>query len=251
VTLELIKSEIVTKHLDTNFQIIQADGDGGDSLNRMGVYGACWGFITGESDDIFEKGLHYNAQGLPPGRYCRNPDPAKWYSNMNNVTRDQMLPLESAWAILGMKDRARTHFKARAARLMLHFSHENDGKDAGPLKRKFPDVPTPTELGLIIRAGRFYYLKWFLYMFDLFLILDVLVFRKLTERNRWDFDNQLLPVVLASLRVYPTGLSEFAALMYAGTDARERLRHYHSLEKNGIPPLGELMVKAFLRMRWL
>ena len=161
------------------------------------------------------------------------------------MTGDQMLPLLSALALGGYVRVAREHIKLRAQRLFLHFSTENDGKDAGPLKTKLPDPPRPKELSLLIRAGGYTYLYPLLYLFDLVLIADVLVVRRWSERNKWDFDNQLLPVVLASVRVMPTFISRLAGKLYTKTDAPDRLLNYHSAKHNGIEPLGRLMVEAF------
>ena len=233
---------------------MQADGDGGDSLNRLGCALSC-----SINDELLSKvllGLYNNTvlgeeqTGEARGRYCRNPAPGRWYSNYNNTTRDQMLPVEAGWAINSMTRAARMHFALRLKRGMLHFSSENDGYDSGlPAYKKFPDVPTPVELGVIIRAGHFQLLRPLLYILDLFLILDVAVIRKLTERNLYDTDNQLLPCVIAGVKKFPTFLSRLAAKIYSKTDAPARLRAYHGPDNNGIVPLGEIMCKAFEKLK--
>lgn len=241
------------KYLDKNQHVVQADGDGGDSLNRLGCVDSCIYFLR-------NKKLYFNGSfllnALPfnskiPGRFCRNPDESRWYSNPNNVTRDQMLPLESALAIGGLTQLARTHAALRAKRWFFHFSEENDGKDAGPTVRKLPDPPSPSELGLLIRACDNKSLKAALWFFDLFLLFDVLVTRKLTDRNRYDMDNQLLPVVLASVSVMPTWISKLSARIYSKTDADQRLLAYHAEGpgKNGIEPLGKIMAETFKTLK--
>lgn len=243
-------NDIVEGYIDNWHQIVQADGDGGDSLNRIGCFESACAVLPLEPGDrlMSNQMLHWAhlgiEQGIEPGRYRRHPDQDKWSSNINNVTRDQMQPLEAAWALTGNVAHARRHMALRLKRGMLHFSHENDGLDAGPLKTKMPDLPTGVELGIIIRAVQFKFLFPLLYFFDLFLLLDVLFFRR-TDRNIWDMDNQLLPAVLASVKVQPTFISLLAAKEYARTDAAARLTNYYSLVHNGIPPLGQLMVAAF------
>lgn len=230
-----------SKYIDSNLQIVQADGDGGDSLNRIGCYGVC-----SQNYTLADEMLASNSAHLPPGRYCRNPKPGAWFSNPNNVTRDQMLPVEAYWAVSGNIAAARQHLKLRLKRALLHFSHENDGYDSGlPLVRKMPDVPSPVEICVILRAASIF--KPLLHILDIALIIDVTIMRNLNERNKYDLDNQLLPCILACKEIYPTYLSKLAAKLYSKTDAASRLKDYHAEGpgKNGIKPLGDIMARAF------
>lgn len=224
--------------------------DGGDGLNRIGAAYACMGALGAELDDVnlplaegLKNILRHNSVDLPDGRYRRHPDPKRWYYNENNVTRDQMVTVESAWATCATPDLARTHMKLRLKRCLFHFSSENDGMDAGPLIKKFPDPPSLSELGTIIRACRLWYLYPLLPVLDVQLLIDIAWGRSLNERNLWDSDNQLLPQMAAALKVYPTPTSLWARHIYAKTDARDRLINLHV--KSDFPALGELMAYTF------
>jgi hypothetical protein len=157
-----------------------------------------------------------------------------------------MTNAEAAMALNGQTDLARAHFWKRACRLFFHFSTQNDGADGGPLKHKLPDLPSPDEIGNLIRATRYKLLYFMLPLTDLWLLGMVKFGRSLNERSLYDADNQLLPTVLAALE-QPTFITERVRRAYAVTDAADRLRAYYAegTDKNGIVPLGEIAVLAF------
>lgn len=237
-------AEIVSHYMDSHFHVVQKDADGGDSTHNTGATDACLASL-GIENPFFQPAMEVNEVD---GRYCRNPSPGRWYSNYNNQTRDAMINLEAAWALRKDTARARRHFGKRIKRAMFHFSDENDGYDSGlPLYRKFPDPPTPVELATIIRAGRYWALTPLLLIFDLFLILDCAIFRRINERALYDSDAKLLPCMLAALAVYPTPLVHIAKWFYARSNAIECLLAYYGEAegRNGIAPLGELMAGTF------
>ena len=245
--------------------ITQADGDKGDTLNRLGVYYSALYALGALRDDRAQPlsvGLirsYFSLQAGPTiiefGRFRRGNSANRWFNNPNNVTRDQMVPVEASMALSRDTELARAHFWKRAKRLFFHFSTQNDGQDAGPLKYKLPDLCTPSEFGTLIRATRYKLLYFLLPVTDLFLWLDVKYSRSVSERSLYDADNQLLPQVLAALD-QPTFVTEFVRRTYAQTDAATRLRSYYSESeyadspgkyRNGIEPLGELAALAFER----
>ncbi len=233
--------------------VSQADTDQGDTLNRTGVYYACLAALGLQDDKARSaaEGLRQDLEllaGSEPGRFRRGNDEARWFYNENNVTRDQMIPVQAAMALAGLTDLARTHFKLRARRLFFHFSSQNDGADAGPLIHKTPDIPSPDEFGSLIRATRYKLLYFLLPLCDLWLLLMVKYGRSQSKRSLWDSDNQLVPTVLAALD-QPTFVTKYVRRAYAQTDAAYHLRYYNSEANgaNGIEPLGELCVLAFER----
>ncbi|MEZ0209210.1 MAG: hypothetical protein ACAH17_03495 [Candidatus Paceibacterota bacterium] len=250
--------ELISKIADYRVRgvISQRDRDQGDSLNRTGVYYSClaalgWDYVIGDFHEGSHVGLSVDLdklRGSVAGRYRRGNDSTRWFYNENNVTRDQMTTVEAAMALNGLKAQARAHFKLRLRRLFFHFSTQNDGADAGPLKHKLPDLPTPDEMGNLIRATRYKFLYFLLPLTDLWLLMMVKYGRRLSERSLYDSDNQLLPTVLAALD-QPTFVTEYVRRAYATTDAAARLRRYYSEagDYNGIEPLGELCVLAFER----
>jgi len=241
--------------------ISQRDEDQGDSLNRMGVYYSVLAALNVNRDDESNTligglyGAEFSLRGSEFGRYRRGNDKSRWFYNENNVTRDQMVTVEAAMALVADREAARAHFWLRAKRAFLHFSTQNDGADAGPLKFKLPDICTPSEFGTLIRATKYKFLYFLLPLTDLALLIDVKFSRSLNERALYDADNQLLPQVLAALNE-PTFVTEYVRRAYAQTDAASRLRSYYSEAeyadspgkfKNGIEPLGELAALAFER----
>ena len=229
----------IKNYRDAYQMIAQRDMDGGDSANRIGVYYTCLAALNAPTDDMgmnvrvgFQITTSRLTKGLEYGRFRRHPDHTRWYYNENNTTRDQMAPLEAAMALNKDTKLARAHFWKRAKRLFFHFSTQNDGADAGPLKHKLPDPPTFSELGTLIRATRYKALYFLLPLTDLNLLIDVKFGRSLNERAIWDTDNQLLPQILAMLN-QPTFLSETVRRAYAQTDAAARLRNYYR-ESNGM-----------------
>lgn len=240
----------ILRYVDPYAHIVQKDGDGGDSLNRLGIYETCLKYLQAvhfekykDAADFFEEAMEKNSPWL--GRYCRHPAPGRWFSNVDNTTRDQMITIECAWVLNGKPDWE--HLKLRLKRGLFHFSDENDGYDSGlPLVRKFPDPTSPVELAILIRAFRLWPLYPLLYLFDLFLILEVALIRNL-KINHWDFDVKLVPCVIACAHRWPTIFSHIAAALYRRTNADERIRYYfrETDGNNGIRPLGEIEVLAW------
>lgn len=238
-------AELKLKYVDDYGQIVQKDRDGGDSLNRIGTYGA----LTGDSEFVTDV-LKQNSAHLPEGRYCRNPTPTHWYNNMDNVTRDQMIMVESAWAVCESEElvkMARTHMKLRLKRFLFHFSSKDGGgPDGGPLVKKFPDAPAPEEFGIIIRACRLPLLYPLLLVFDLFFLGAVLL-RNANRQNRWDADTKIVPMIRAANARYPTPIARLARWLYGATDAPAHIEAYYGETNgnNGIAPLGRIMIDCF------
>lgn len=252
------------KKYRTDGQIVQRDRDKGDSLNRVGVYYSTLLALGATIDDQGiappESGLVATlmnmTEGLPFGRFRRGLSATeRWFNNPDNVTRDQMVPIEAALALANKRHLARAHFWLRARRFFFHFSTQDGGADGGPLRYKLPDVCTPSEFGTLVRATRYRWLYFVLPFTDLFLLLDVYLARSLNPRSLYDADNQLLPQVLAAIQ-QPTFVTEFVRRAYAQTDAVTRLQDYYAETEfqdylghyqNGIVPLGELTALAFER----
>src|SRR5437868_12480104 len=95
-------------YIDSYAVIVQKDMDGGDSLHREGMYA----FGKKLSEKIrYEPDTHQvyvekkllrrpaaeddimNQFEVEPGIYVRHPDRAKWYSNLDTTSRDQLLPV--------------------------------------------------------------------------------------------------------------------------------------------------------------
>lgn len=229
--------------------IVQKDGDGGDTLNRIAHYYGALKILNAQVDDAgnatdvgFYNDLLVIRRGIPNGRFRRHPDTTRWFSNINNVTRDQMGPTEATMVLFDHTGLLKEHLRLRVKRGLLHFSSENDGQDAGPLIHKFPDLPSPQELAVIIRGLRL----WFLY--PLLLLLDLALFDAVFKDIREG--QPILNMAVSKMR-YRTPFSMLAiAALKRKKSAPQEIRDYHSEApgNNGIEPLGELMVLALERL---
>lgn len=250
----MISKELRTRlkfHRNENFLPTQADGDMGDTANRIGALYSCLAALNEPYDDMYtetsaglRETLIFLTWGLFPGRYRRGYAPGRWFNNPDNMTRDQMVPLECAMALTKNFKIARKHLAKRLMRCLFHFSTQNDGDDAGPLKYKFPDPPTFTELAVLVRACNFWLLYPLLMILDLFVLIDVLLSFKFASK---DSDNTLLPQLLTCTLKMPTPVAWLIRHFYAKRDVVDKLKVYHAEGPglNGFEALGELMVLAY------
>jgi len=149
-------------YVDAYALIVQQDGDGGDTLQREGMY-------------AFGKWLRYNSRTntvvinepperrdpkkvmdkmeIKPGIYVRHPDPTKWYSNPKTTSRDQLVPVLAYCAAYEDYPRLWRLFKATAKRGMFSQNIKRAGE--GHREFKVPDTWIG-HLSLFIRAGGWY-----------------------------------------------------------------------------------------------
>jgi len=244
---ELIQQ--MAKYRDQHGVIVQANGDGGDSCNRLAHYYAALEILGAPQDDLNRPpydGFHISLARLtallPFGRFRRNPDSSKWYNDPDNVTRDQMSPMIAAMALLGTDRTLAAHVKRRLKRCMLHFStHDQVEGQPGKVKLKLPDLPSPQELASIVRGLSVTWLYWTLPLLDALLLWEVK--RCNADRIR---EGQVLLHLAVALKLQPSNSARKAAelLEKKQEDLTIGLRRYYSedISRNGIRPLGELMV---------
>lgn len=248
---------------DSKFGLItQKDGDPGDCLQRTSSYYLLLNELGIRNDDRgisrflgFKRDLDKLYWGF--GRYLRHPGGEynsekkryiRWFANPNNVPRDQMVVTQAALVSYDMKDDMWAIIKARAKNFFLHFNSESYD-DQEEVRVKFPDIPAPIEFAQYIRGMEAWYLYPALLVLDLQLLSD-LYFRQMNERNLYDSDNMMLPVILSCLHRYTTPWGLLAKYLYSKTDAVARLRAYHSESdgKNGIEELGIIYEQAFNKL---
>jgi len=214
--------------IDNYGLIVQADGDQGDSAQRVGM----WLFVD-QSNTIINyvslKHLH-NDQGL----WFRHPN----YPDTSDCSRDQMDPIIMTLGAYESKSLLKLTFKAHAKRL---FFYQN--KDV-------PMIVTPC---LYIRAFKAWYLYPILCVLDIgFMFAWV---ENLFRRNPDDVDdnNNIMRMTQAA-QVMPTPLSWLGRKLYAKT-RRPNLGNtvkgeknavmgalvwYHRPESGGNPAIAEL-----------
>lgn len=228
--------------------IVQKDGDGGDTCNRLGLFYSALTVLV-ETDDLGlppSVGLFADRAiltgNLPNGRYCRHPDKTKWYSNPNNVTRDQMAPMECALALNGQRAALKAHVALRAKRGMLHFSTQ-DQVEGHPnaVQYKLPDLCSPQELAVIIRGMGWKWLRPLLVLLDLFLLRELY----LVEDAR---DGQIVINTAVAKQLSPTFVSKWCVQEVKRKQVllTQTLTDYYSEAngKNGIEDLGKLLCKV-------
>ena len=243
----MIETKSISKYRDRFGVIVQRDGDGGDTCNRIGMLYGCLSILQAPDDmnrppeDGFCITEARLAATLPTGRYRRHPDSSKWYSNINNVTRDQMSPMICAMVLNGTTTLLIWHFKARLKRGLLHFSTQDQVEGTpGKVRYKLPDLPSPMELAAFIRG--------FGKGLCLLPLLDRALLYEAKKANAENIREGQLILHLAVSKLYPTAASK-KALELVKTKVSELaigIRNYHSEAPghNGIEPLGEITVAA-------
>lgn len=221
--------------------LAQADGDTGDSSQRVGTFWVLMTILGIEMKPMYE--LSIKAHEIVGGRYRRSPISSFWGFDPTNFSRDQHSILNLAFASVGDKKRLLESYKQIALRAGFHQNFLRGTDD--PEKRwKFPDFCTPNQLAVFVRGMDCWILYPFLLIIDLFFFPDF-VFRKL---NKWDSDNMLAQQIMFASWKMPTPWSRLVFHLYDRTDFRGRLFLYHG-KGNGIKPLHDLFVSAYDALR--
>jgi len=134
-------------YIDKFGMIVTKEGDGGDSCAHgcAIAYGA---LRTGTKEKVF---INVDALHKAPGRFVRHPDPDKWYSDLDRMSRDQLSPLLALLGLIGTKDSRKVLwqiFKAHAKRLFLFSwnTRRNDPTPENHGKARYPDDPGVKQL---------------------------------------------------------------------------------------------------------
>jgi hypothetical protein len=260
-------------YVDAYALIVQQDGDGGDSLQREGMY-------------AFGKWLRYNQKAnilivaeppehqdpkrvmdkfeVAPGIFVRHPDPNKWYSNPATTSRDQLVPVIAYCAAYADHARLWRLFKATVKRGLFAQNTRHAGAHAHA--SKIPDTMIG-HLGLFIRAGGY----WTAPLYPLLFITDTvnligtllaavpLHWEESHLRLRWreprdvDDNNAVIAHLLAA-HFKPTPISWLNRQVYASLRPTNNgnlvlgetnavmgaLAWYHRSEAGGNPEIAEL-----------
>lgn len=275
--MSIVTNEMIDLILDLNKNytdsyglITHKDGDSGDGLQRNATYHILKKLLTNDyyGLDIEAYRTSMDKFEVSPGIYVRHPDTSKWYSNPNNCSRDQI-----SIALLAMcmfNDTARVNrFVLALIKRFGFFQNHHMGTgvqtieevEASTSKKiilfrdlyikikqkviqyRIPDVPTPSVITSILRSYRSYFFYPTILVLDLFLLLDVLVFRK---NNTWDVDNMLAANILVANEVMKTPISMLAKYLYKKTDYKQRIYDYFTLHGTTdlCKPLGMLYTRV-------
>ena len=220
--------EYVQPYRDSFGLIAQGEGDGrdgGDSAHRTGVFylGLYLLFkdnkvVVKQIEQDFKKDL--NKITIGPGKFVRHPDPAKWYSNPENFTRDQTTPLIIA---LGFFDDVENR---KIIRQNLQNIFDNSSFYPNRLKnwtneeKVFPfdynDPAGPSDYGMFVRALKKENYKPLLWFSDIQLVGDSLlrVFFSYFNNKSTSNDLNYSLILLQAQRTYPTWWSDIATYIY-------------------------------------
>lgn len=146
-----------------------------------------------------------------PGRYCRHPDPNKWYSNPDTLSRDQLTPLLALIGLLKIKTRRWNLFKQHIKRLLLFAWNTRKNGQINP-PWKVPDLCGPDIWGMWIRAFRFWPLYPVLLVSDFQTLIGSFIYRLKLSSNTIQMNHII--VVDYSNRIMPTPLSYLSKIVY-------------------------------------
>lgn len=222
-------------YVDAYSVIVQKDFDGGDSLQREGMY-------------AFGKKLRYDSTDnkvyltppasrriasvdimdtfeVQPGIYVRHPDTTMWYSNPDTTSRDQLLPVIAYCAAYEDYPRLARLFKATLKRGFFAQNTLRIGEDE--TDRKIPD-PMLLNAAQFIRAGGWWTAPLYplLFVFDSYELVGTLLsalplhfkddhlIPRLKNDNDVD-DNNIVIQHLMAAAYKPTPISELNRYLYA------------------------------------
>jgi hypothetical protein len=263
-------------YIDAYQLIVQKDMDGGDTLQREGMYAFGKSLLYDmKSNTVFvEQGMPprpspeqiMNTLEVEPGIYIRHPDPKKWYSNPLTTSRDQLIPVIAYCAAHEDYARLWRLFTATLSRGMFaqNFLRIGDGE----YDLKIPD-PMPLTIALFIRAGGW----WTIPLYPVLIVTDGIelmntLFTALPLHWKDDHliprlrspddvdDNNAIIQHLMAIKFKPTPVSELNRYVYSVTRAVNdgniklgeknpvmgamRWYHHNEFGAHGNPDMAEL-----------
>ncbi|MEK7355857.1 MAG: hypothetical protein AAB250_05380, partial [Bdellovibrionota bacterium] len=224
-------------HTDHHGLIVQADGDGGDTAQRTGMY-----YYVHHDPEKFTQAL--DQLEVAPGIYVRHPNQDDFRSDPRRFSRDLQRPLVIALGRYGMHDRLARMAKEHAFRLG---------------KYQNLDYISPVGFGEYVRAFDSKSLYPLLMVSDIFLFLGSiqLVITASFNPDEVDDNNHVMTLMQAQ-DVMPTPFGALAMKTYLWLRPRNlgnsvfglddpvqgALAWYHRAETGGNPGLGDAVYQA-------
>lgn len=268
-------------YIDSYAIIVQKDMDGGDSLQREGMYAfGKWlrkkddyTFIIEEIPEREDPKKIIEKFEVEPGIYIRHPDKAKWYSNPWTTSRDQIIPVLAYCAAYEDYDRLWRLSKASMKRFFFAQNFYENGDNKVAKGQKVPDTYL-AHLNLFIRAGGYYTAPLYplLFFFDALDTIGIIIgdFPILWSESKKRFrakslddvdDNNQIIALLMSYHFKPTPISAFNRWLYTKTrninhgntkmgeknTVMGSLVWYHRKEANANPEIAELYRPIILK----
>lgn len=224
-------------HTDQYGFVVQADGDGGDTAQRTGMF-----YYVHRDVEGFSRAL--DQLEVAPGIYVRHPYQGDFRSDPRRFSRDQQRPLVIALGRYGMKDRLLRMAKQHALRLG---------------KYQNLDFISPVGFGEYVRAFDTKALYPTLLVSDFFLFIGSihLVVTANFDPDEVDDNNHVMTLMQAQ-DVMPTPFGALAMMTYLkfrpmnlgntvfGIEdpVQGALAWYHRAETGGNPALGDAVYQA-------
>lgn len=194
--------ELYPEWFDKYGLIVQSDGDGGDSAQRLGFYYTA-AFLHHPNGSRYQDNRWKLMRALDtievkPGTYIRNP--VRW-NDPGDFSRDQQTPLVIAMGFFKMDRRL---FRMAKEHLKRFGKYQNG------------DYASPEHWGFYIRSLRLWYLYPLLIMGDMFTLLNTLIlclFKGRDPDNVGDDLNHILSLVQSHF-IMPTPVSFIAKRLY-------------------------------------
>ena len=235
----MYKEFVGEKFVDRNGLIVQLDGDGGDTCQRIAFIEIALIELT-----YFDSARYSIALDLlepETGRLWRNPyPPHMWWADRYNQSRDQTLGHYIVMSEYGFKGRLKKHTWSILSRLGFFWNYRHIGEQTG---WKIPDILFPQHYGVLIRANEWSLLYPVLLLTDLGLLLSV-VFRVIGSHLDHDSvdDLNLCELHWQARRKASTPISwlarKFHKLRYRGLSWA--FHHYFRAETKAPTRLAEL-----------
>lgn len=187
-------------HLDEYGLIVQADGDGGDTAQRMGMYGFALA-LTGEvPSNNFSFSRALRSLEIEPGVCVRHPFQTDFRSDPKHFSRDQQDPLIIAAGAWENRSFVKRMFVSQIKRL---FTYQNK------------DIGGPATAGIYIRALNAWYLWPLLLLCDLQLLFNAFAiwYRSRNNPDYVDDNNHIMRLAQAQYDL-PTPVSFAARKLY-------------------------------------
>lgn len=229
-----------TLHMDDLNLIVQADGDGGDTAQRTGMF-----YFLYHDPNGFQQALE--KLEVYPGIYVRHPAQRDFRSDPRRFSRDQQRPLIIAMGKYGMTDRLWRMFAGHVLRMG---------------KYQNMDVIGPIGIGEYIRAfdAKLFYPLLLATDLNLFLSSLYLIAEASLDPNNVD-DNNHVMTLLQARDVMPTPFGWLALKAYLELRPQNfgntvlgkphpvhgALAWYHRADAGGNPLLGEALFEELVK----
>jgi hypothetical protein len=261
--------------------IVQANKDGGDSCQRFGMYhlGIFFGISFVRDFNLndewpftgymsYQKTISLLECPDSPDNYRRHPDPTKWYSDSDRLSRDQFIPLIIGLGLYSMKNELSGLFRRHLNKRFLLFSINTkpNGVPSSDPTWKIPDLTLFSVWALYIRSFnrcRNKYMKYLtplLWVFDSAILVNSIIITIRGDLNPEETSDDLNHIItlLYALTNMPTPIAKLAKFIYKfrpktlppacgyqSDFGPQTALDYYFREESGAPPMNELY-RSFL-----